>query len=69
MGIYFGSSDAFVAKHLLDGTEISTILQEMGGKGMPKSVRTDSLFNTCFFGKAFYDGKNHGSGKGAASSV
>ena len=35
MGVDLGGADICVAQHGLDGTEVGTVIQKMGGKGMP----------------------------------
>ena len=45
-GVYLGGRDVRVAQHLLDGTQVCPILQQMGGEGMAQGVGRDVLFNT-----------------------
>ena len=39
----FGGSDAFVAQHLLDGTQVGSAFEQVGGKTVAQSVRADDL--------------------------
>src|ERR1043165_1734687 len=39
IGVDLGSLEAGVAQQLLDGHQIQTALQKMGGEGMPQGVR------------------------------
>ena len=36
VGVDFGGGDGFVAKHFLDGAEVGTAFDEMGGEGVPE---------------------------------
>ena len=47
MGIYFSCRDALVTEHLLDHTQIGSVLHKMGRKGMPEGVRRDFLTHIC----------------------
>ena len=69
MHVHFRSGNALVPQHLLDGPEVGTIFQEMGGKGVPKSMRTDVLLQSNGFGQALYNGKDHGTGQLFAPTI
>jgi hypothetical protein len=43
VGINLGCADVGMAKHGLDGAEISPVIEEMGGEGMPEHVGADRL--------------------------
>lgn len=43
VGIYFGGREAAMAEHLLDSTEVGTVLDEFGGEAMSKAVGADVL--------------------------
>ena len=45
VGVYFGCEDAFVAEHFLDGAEVGTMLDEMGGERMAEGVGRNFLVN------------------------
>src|SRR5690606_21633344 len=69
MSVNFGSGNAFVPKHHLDGTKVGSVFQQMCSKRMSESMRTDFFANSGFFGQLFDDGKNHHSRKFFSSSV
>lgn len=39
MGVDLGGEDALVAEHLLDGAEVGSVLDEVGGEGVAESMR------------------------------
>ena len=41
MSIDLGGDDVAVAEHYLDGAEVGTACQQMGGKGVAHDVRAD----------------------------
>ena len=41
--VYFGGGDALVAQHLLDGAQVGTALEQVGGKAVAQGVGTDDL--------------------------
>ena len=45
-GIDLGSGNIGMAQHGLNGTKIGPALQQMGGKGMPQSVRRNCFGDT-----------------------
>ena len=45
MGVDLGGGEAFVAQHLLYGTEVGTILYQFGGETMAQTVRRDIFLN------------------------
>ena len=69
MGINFGSSDAFMAKHFLHGTQVSATLYQMGGKRVAECVGTDGLGDTCDFRCLFNHHKNHFPSKTGTSAI
>ena len=42
MHVDFGGADVFVAEHGLDGAEVGTPFEQMGGEGVTEGVRTDA---------------------------
>ena len=68
VGIDFGCGNARMPQHFLDKTEVGTVLQKVGSKGMPKGVRGDFLLDVGKQGVLFYKGENHHSGEGLACS-
>ena len=56
MSIYFSSNNGAVPQHILNHTQVGTILIEVGRKGMAKSVWAYIFANPSNFGKAFDDG-------------
>lgn len=43
MRVYFGSSNAFMPEHFLNQPQVCPTLQQMGGKAVPESMRTDGF--------------------------
>ena len=43
MGVDLGGRNAFVTEHLLDGTKVGAAFDQVGGEGMPESMRRDPL--------------------------
>ena len=50
MGIDFGSTDAFVSQHSLDGAQIGSTLQQVGGKAVSEGVGRNGLLDVRLFG-------------------
>ena len=69
MGIYFGSSNAFVAKHFLYSTQIGTPFHQVGSKGMAECMRMNIFLDTHFGGEVFEDVENHNSRECGTSAV
>ena len=69
MCVKFGSGDGFMPQQLLYCPQISTVFEQMCGKRMPESVRTDIFMNTGNNGKFLHNGKYHHPGKLAATAV
>ena len=44
-GVYLGGRDVRVAQHLLDGTQVRTVLQQVGGEGVAQGVGRDVLLD------------------------
>jgi hypothetical protein len=38
VGVYLGSGDAGMSQHLLNDTDIRTVIQKMGGKTVPEGM-------------------------------
>lgn len=57
--INFGSGNAFMPQHLLYGSKIGTIFEQMSGKGMPEGMRANCFFETNLLSKRFNDSKDH----------
>ena len=69
MRIYFCCGNALMPQHKLNSPKVSSILQQMGSKRMPKGVRTDSFsqpYGSCCL---FYYGKDHRSGELFATPI
>jgi len=45
MGVDLCGSDAGMAQHHLDGSQIRSMIQEVGGEGMPQHMGRDGLIN------------------------
>ena len=44
MGVDLGRGDGLVAQHFLYRTQVCTSFDQVGGKRVPKGMRTDGLF-------------------------
>ncbi len=55
MGVDLSRGDVGMTQHLLDDTEVSTIIQEVGGKGMPQEVRVNVFVYPCRFSTLLND--------------
>ena len=69
MGVDFGGGDAFVAQHLLYGTEIGAALHEVRGERVAEGVRTDGLGDAGGCSQRLDNQENHFAGKLAATTV
>ena len=47
MSVDFCGWDAFVAEHLLDGTEVGTVLHQLGGETVTEGMGADVLVDAC----------------------
>ena len=54
-----GRGDALVAQHLLDGTQVGTALEQVGGEAVAQGVRTDDLADTGQLAQLLDDVENH----------
>ena len=59
MGIDLGSGDGFMSQHGLNGTQVGSSLQQVGGKRMTERVRTNGLLDACPFGQLFDEMEHH----------
>ena len=50
VGIDFGSTNAFVPQHGLDGAQVGSALQQVGGKAVSEGVGRDYLLYARLFG-------------------
>lgn len=50
VGIDFGCTDAFVSQHGLNGAQVGSALQQVGGKAVPEGVGRDYLLYARLFG-------------------
>lgn len=48
MGVDFSGRNRLVSQHTLDGAEVGTSFQQVGGEGMAEGVRTDILVMPAF---------------------
>ncbi len=69
MQIYLRGSNALVAEHLLDSTQIGPSLKQRCGKGMSQRVRRDGLAYAGSLGQIPHDIKNHSAGEGTPAAV
>ena len=56
--IDFGGGNAFMPKHLLDGTKVGSAFKQMCRKGVSQCVWADFTFDAGKVGKLFYDFEN-----------
>ena len=61
VGVYLGRCDGLVSQHLLNQSQVGTVLQQVGSKRMTEGMGADILLNTGFSGQALDDGEDHGS--------
>ena len=69
VGVDFGGGDGFVAEHFLDGAEVGTAFDEVGGEGVTESMGGDGFFDAGFFGELFDEHKDINPGKRSAIAV
>ena len=51
----FGGAYAFVAEHSLNGTEVGSTFEQVGGKAVAEGVGTDGWADTCAQAELFDD--------------
>ncbi len=51
VGVDLGSGEVRVPQHFLDGAEIGSTLEQMGGKAVPKRVQRNPLADGCRLGR------------------
>lgn len=59
MGVDLGGGDAFVSQHFLDGTQVGTTFDKVGGKTVPEGVRADVFLEPDTLNLFFDDEKYH----------
>ena len=69
MHVDFGGLDALVPEHLLDGAQVGSSLEQMGGKGMPQGVWTHGFPDTRPVAQVLDDVENHHASEAVAASV
>ena len=57
--INFRSGDGLVSQHTLDGPQIGSAFQQVGGEGVAEGVRTDSFGDSGGFSQFFDDVEDH----------
>lgn len=57
MHVDFGGADVFVAEHGLDGAEVGSALEQMGGKAVAEGVGADVLGDAGAAGVFLYEDK------------
>ena len=62
VGVDLRGGDAFMAKHFLYGAQVCPSLDEVCGKGMPKSMWADVFLNPCLRSNFLDDQKHHHTG-------
>jgi len=69
VGVDFGGGDGFVAEHFLDGPEVGTAFDEMGGERVAEGMRGDGFFDAGFFSELFDEHEDINPGKRSAIAV
>src|SRR5690554_5408219 len=69
MHINLSSGNTFMSQHLLNSTQIGSVFQKMGRKGVSEGMGTYSFFNPCSLSQSFHQRENHGPGELAPPSV
>ena len=68
VGVDFGGGDG-VAEHFLDGAEVGTAFDEMGGEGVAEGMGGNGFFDAGFFGELFDEHEDINPGKCSAISI
>jgi len=68
MGVDFSGRNRLVSQHTLDGAEVGTSFQQVGGEGMAEGVRTDIFGDAGFLCQLFNQVKNHDAGNAISPS-
>jgi hypothetical protein len=55
MGVDLGSGNIRVTEHLLDDPQVSSVIEQVGGKRMPQKVRINILVQPGPFRDLFHD--------------
>lgn len=53
VGINLGGADAFVSQHTLDGTQVGTAFEQMGGERVAESMGADAFFSPIWSANSF----------------
>ena len=69
VGVNLRGGDGLVPEHLLDSTQVSPAFDQVGGKRMPKGMRTDAFGDAGGLRQVFDDGENHDACEPGAPSV
>lgn len=59
MNINFCGQDGLMAEHLLNGAQVGPSVNQVRGKRVPESVRTDLLLQIHLSSQVFDNGENH----------
>ena len=62
MGVDFGGANAFMTQHALDGTQVGSAFQQVGGEGMAEGMWANGFLEPDVVGKLFDDVENHDAG-------
>ena len=65
----FGSGNAFVPQHLLYGTQVGTILEQVRGKGVSQGVGAHTLRYATKLASIAHNVENHGATEATATAV
>ena len=57
--VYLGGRDAFMAEHLLDGAQVGSPFEQMGGERVAQGVGRYGLCDAGGCGETLDDGENH----------
>lgn len=60
VGVYLGGGDCTVAEEFLHGAKIGTVVEQVGGKRMPKRMGSDVPVKSRGAGMAFDDAPDGG---------
>ena len=69
VGVDLGGGRSIKTEHFLDGAEVGTAFDEMGGEGVAEGMGRNGFFNAGFFGQLFDEHEDINPGKRSAISI
>ena len=63
VGIYFRRADVLVPQHGLDNTQVGTVFQQVGGKGVAERVGADNLPDSRLLSQFLHQVEHHDAGE------